>query len=84
MRILFVFIAILFSSFTIADTNKILVEIYGDLDKDKIEEKITVTELNEDGDDGKIRLLEIFKKNDRNWKLICSSKTAILQTKLEE
>lgn len=56
----------------------LLIEIYGDLDKDGIAEKISVQELSEEGEDGKIRLLQIFKKINNHWKIIATSKTAIL------
>ncbi|WP_300565064.1 hypothetical protein [Flavobacterium sp.] len=68
---------VLFSGFSKV-TQSVLVEIYGDLDRDKIDEKITVVELNEEGNDGKIRVLNIFKKKNNQWKLWHSSNTAIL------
>jgi len=69
----------LFSGFSKNDCNQeVLIEISGDLDKDKISERIVVTELDEEGEYGKVRLLEIFKKEKRHWILWQSSKTAIL------
>ncbi len=50
-------------SFAKIPEERVLVEIYGDLTKDKIDEKVIVTELDEVGDLGKIRLLQASSKS---------------------
>lgn len=47
---------------------------------DNKEEKIIIKELKEEGEYGKTRLLEIYKKNKNNWVIIASSKSAILSS----
>jgi hypothetical protein len=56
------------------------IELFADVTKDAINEKIVIKELSEEGDLGKVRLLEIFKKVQKNWVVIASSKTAILSS----
>ncbi len=58
----------------------VLAEVYGDLDKDKIEEKVVVKELNEEGEFGKKRELSIFKRKGKQWNLMVTSKTAISES----
>lgn len=56
-----------------------IITIYGDLDKDKVDEKIVVCELEKLNDSGKIRTIEIFKKNGDFWEeWIPASQTAIM------
>lgn len=72
---------LLFSGFSGRDCSQsVLFTVSGDLDKDKIAEKVVVRELNEKGENGNIRLLEIFKKTKSGWKLWHASKTAVLQS----
>lgn len=56
----------------------VLTEIYGDLDRDDINEKVVVKELKDTTDDGKQRELIVYKKVQDNWKVMVSSKKAIL------
>lgn len=56
----------------------VLTEIYGDLDRDGIDEKVVVRELKDILDDGKLRELIIYKTNQNNWNVMASSKKAIL------
>ena len=72
-------LAILISlSFAEIPKEKVLVEIHGDLTKDKIAERVIVTELDEDGEFGKIRLLQVFTKKNDKWVELASSKSVIL------
>lgn len=57
-----------------------IIELYADLTYDNTEEKILIKELNDEGEFGKTRLLEIYKKVKTNWVVIASSKSAILSS----
>lgn len=65
---------------SIYEQERNLIEIYGDLDKDKKEEKVVVTELNEVGENGKKRELSIYKKQNSDWVLLVASKSAVLES----
>ena len=58
-------------------------EIYGDLNKDSVDEKVVVYNVSdtEDEDEGIDREIVIFKKEDKNWKIWHRSKTAIGNSK---
>ena len=59
----------------------IITEKYGDLDGDKIDEKVVVYNTSELGDAGTVREIQLFKKNETNqWTLWKSSKNAIRQS----
>ena len=60
--------------------DKILAAVYGDLDNDKIDEKVVVKELNKEGESGKIRNLSVFKRQKSNWILLTTSDGAILES----
>lgn len=60
-KALLLFILIAFG-FIKNQEESILVDIYDDLTNDKVEERVVVTELAEEGEYGKIRLLQIFTK----------------------
>lgn len=64
--------------FTKIQDESVLVDIYGDLTNDKIDERIIVTELAEKGEYGKIRLLQVFTKKNNKWTELARSKSAIL------
>jgi len=68
---------LLFCSFSHSQ-EVVLTEIYGDLDLDAVNEKVVVKELKDTADDGKQRELIIYKKDHDNWKVMVSSKKAIL------
>ena len=56
-----------------------LITIYGDLDKDLVEEKIVVNELEKSNDSGKIRTIAIYKKNGEYWEeWIAESRSAVM------
>lgn len=58
----------------------ILVDLYGDLTNDKVDERVVVTELAKEGEYGKIRLLQIFTKKNNKWIELANSKSAILES----
>jgi len=71
------FITLFFCGFSYSQ-EVILTEIYGDLDRDAVNEKVVVKELKDTADDGKQRELIIYKKDQDNWKVMVSSRKAIL------
>ncbi len=64
-------------SFNKIPSERVLVEVYGDLTKDKIDERVVVTELDEVGEFGKIRLLQVFTMKKDKWIELASSKSVI-------
>ncbi|MEW5676779.1 hypothetical protein ABGT15_10730 [Flavobacterium enshiense] len=56
----------------------IITEIQADVDNDKRNEKIVVTELEEQGEYGKIRQLDIYKWQNKKWQKMVTSRTAVL------
>lgn len=58
----------------------VLAEIYGDLDKDRMDEKVVVKELDMEGENGKKRELTIYKKKGNQWKVMVTSETAISES----
>jgi hypothetical protein len=64
-------------SFTKIPKERVLVEIHGDLTNDKSDERVVVTELDEEGEFGKIRLLQVFTKKNDKWIELASSKSVI-------
>ncbi len=65
-------------SFTKVSSEKVLVDFYGDLTNDKVAERVIVTELDQDGEFGKIRLLQIFTKTNNKWVELAHSKSVII------
>ena len=63
-----------------AHPSNIIAEEYGDLDNDGMEEKVLITETSEVTDYGNIRLIQIYKLIEGQWKLWESSKSAILKS----
>lgn len=78
MKILYILLGFVFFGFTEKSENKVLLAIYGDLTNDKIDEKVIITELNEEGDYGKVRLLQVFTKKNNKWIVLAASKSVIL------
>ena len=67
MKKIYVFSILIFLGFAKIPDEKVLVDFYGDLTNDKIDERVIVTELDEEGEFGKIRLLQIFTKKSNKW-----------------
>ena len=78
MKKISVLIVLVFFGFSKGPEETVLVDIYGDLTKDKIDERVIVTELDEVGDFGKVRLLQVFTKKNNKWFELASSNSAIL------
>lgn len=80
MKKTFYLFAIISSNLFYSQNEDTIVELYADVTNDNKEEKIIIKELKEEGEYGKTRLLEIYKKNKNNWVIIASSKSAILSS----
>lgn len=75
--LLFILIAFGFNKY---QEETVLVDIYGDLTNDKVEKRVVVTELDDEGEYGRIRLLQIFTKKNTKWIELANSKSAILES----
>ena len=73
-----ILVVLFFLGFAKIPNEKVLADFYGDLTNDKIDERVVVTELDEEGEYGKIRLLQIFTKENNKWMELASSKSVIL------
>jgi len=80
MKKTFVLLILVSFGFTKIQDETVLVDIYGDLTHDKIDERVIVTELAEKGEYGKVRLLQVFTKKNNKWMELARSKSVILES----
>ncbi|REC76789.1 hypothetical protein DRF60_12925 [Chryseobacterium elymi] len=60
--------------------SKIIETVEGDLDGDKIPEKVVIYTTADEGELGKIREIQIQKKNGGTWMILSKSRNAILES----
>ncbi|MET3538705.1 hypothetical protein [Chryseobacterium limigenitum] len=87
MKTTFCFLSIIFSTFCFAQkefqpkSSEVIQAIDGDLDGDKIPEKVIVYNTKDTTDFGNIRELQILKKVNGKWNILEKSRNAILESR---
>lgn len=87
MKITFCFLSIIFSTFCFAQKefqpkgSEIIQTVDGDLDGDKIPEKVIVYNTKDTTDLGNIRELQILKKINGKWSILEKSRNVILESR---
>ena len=87
MRTTFCFLAIVFSTFCFAQKefqpigSAIIDSIDGDLDGDKIHEKVIVYDTKDTTDMGTVREIQVLKKKGGKWSILEKSRNVILESK---
>lgn len=86
MKITFCFLSVIFSTLCFAQKefqpkdSELIESVDGDLDGDKIPEKVIVYTLKDEGELGKIREIQILKKVNGKWAILEKSTNAILES----
>lgn len=86
MKTTFCFLTLIFSTFCFAQKefqpkgSTIIESVDGDLDGDKIPEKVIIYNTKDEGELGKIRELQILKKINGKWTILEKSRNAILES----
>lgn len=60
--------------------SEVIETVEGDLDGDKIPEKVIIYNTKDEGELGKVREIQILKKSGGKWKILSKSRNAILES----